>query len=47
MPWYAGLHVHSRFASATSRALTLLALADGARVKGLSVLGTGDVTSSG
>lgn len=44
MAWYADLHVHSRFAYATSRALTLPALAEGAREKGLALLGTGDIT---
>jgi uncharacterized protein (TIGR00375 family) len=42
--WYADLHVHSRFAYATSRALTVPSLVEGARLKGLVLLGTGDIT---
>ena len=40
----ADLHIHSRFSRATSRKLNLPLLAAWARLKGLSVLGTGDFT---
>ena len=40
----ADLHIHSRFSRATSKSLTLPLLAAWARVKGLDVLGTGDIT---
>jgi uncharacterized protein (TIGR00375 family) len=36
------LHIHSRFARACSTKITIPALEQGARLKGLSVLGTGD-----
>jgi uncharacterized protein (TIGR00375 family) len=42
--YYADFHVHSRFARATSRYLTLPILDEFARKKGLTVLGTGDFT---
>ena len=44
MRFYADLHVHSRFSRATSKELTLTALAQGAVKKGIHVLGTGDFT---
>ena len=44
MKFYTDLHVHSRFSRATSKSLTLSALAQGAVKKGISVLGTGDFT---
>src|SRR6266516_5443644 len=44
MPFYADLHLHSRFARATSRNADLAELAWWARRKGLKVLGTGDFT---
>lgn len=44
MRFFADLHIHSRFSRATSRDLTLRSLAEGARLKGISVLGTGDFT---
>ncbi|MCR5562699.1 MAG: UvrD-helicase domain-containing protein [Desulfovibrio sp.] len=40
----ADLHIHSRFSRATSRQLTVPHLAAWARVKGIDVLGTGDLT---
>ncbi|MUM77952.1 AAA family ATPase [Pseudodesulfovibrio sp. F-1] len=40
----ADLHVHSRFSRATSRNLTVRNLAAWGRLKGISVLGTGDFT---
>ena len=40
----ADLHIHSRFSRATSRALNLEALAMGAGIKGIKVIGTGDFT---
>ncbi|SDQ10273.1 endonuclease Q family protein [Quadrisphaera sp. DSM 44207] len=42
--WYADLHVHSRYAYATSRNLTLPVLDATAREKGVRLMGTGDVT---
>jgi uncharacterized protein (TIGR00375 family) len=44
MPFYADLHVHSRYARATSRNADLPELAWWARRKGVTVLGTGDFT---
>jgi len=44
MSFYADLHVHSRYARATSRNADLLELARWARRKGITVLGTGDFT---
>jgi uncharacterized protein (TIGR00375 family) len=40
----ADLHIHSRFSRATSKNLTIRNLAAWGRLKGLSVLGTGDFT---
>lgn len=42
--YLADLHIHSRFSRATSSRLNLPLLAAWARLKGLSVLGTGDFT---
>lgn len=42
--YYADFHIHSRFASATSKNLTLPVLDEYARKKGIKVLGTGDFT---
>jgi uncharacterized protein (TIGR00375 family) len=44
MRFYCDFHIHSRFSRATSRNLNLDSLADGAKLKGLNVLGTGDFT---
>src|SRR6266540_3706150 len=44
MRFYADLHVHSRYARATSRNADLAQLAWWARRKGITVLGTGDFT---
>lgn len=45
MPHYtADLHIHSRFSRATSSRLTLPHLAAWAAIKGIQVLGTGDLT---
>jgi DNA helicase-2/ATP-dependent DNA helicase PcrA len=44
MPFYADLHLHSRYARATSRNADLVELAWWARRKGITVLGTGDFT---
>jgi DNA helicase II / ATP-dependent DNA helicase PcrA len=44
MPFYADLHVHSRYARHTSRNADLPALATTAMRKGITVLGTGDFT---
>ena len=40
----ADLHLHSKYSRATSGSLDLYALAQGARIKGLDILGTGDFT---
>lgn len=44
MSWFGDLHIHSRYARATSKDLTLPNLDDWARKKGIKVLGTGDFT---
>ena len=44
MPFFVDLHVHSRYARATSRNANLVELAWWARRKGITVLGTGDFT---
>lgn len=44
MVYYADFHIHSRFARATSKSLTLPVLDEFARKKGIAVLGTGDFT---
>lgn len=44
MPFYADLHVHSKYARATSRELDLEHMALWAAKKGVAVLGTGDFT---
>jgi DNA helicase II / ATP-dependent DNA helicase PcrA len=44
MPYFVDLHVHSRYARATSRNASLVELAWWARRKGITVLGTGDCT---
>lgn len=44
MRYFADLHVHSRFARATSKSLNLLVLDEWASKKGLQLLGTGDFT---
>jgi DNA helicase-2/ATP-dependent DNA helicase PcrA len=44
MTFYADLHLHSRYARATSRNADLVELAWWARRKGITVLGTGDFT---
>jgi DNA helicase II / ATP-dependent DNA helicase PcrA len=44
MSFYADLHLHSRYARATSRNANLVELAWWARRKGITVLGTGDFT---
>ncbi len=40
----ADFHLHSRFSRATSRDLSLDTLSEGAKLKGISILGTGDFT---
>ena len=37
-------HIHSRFARATSKNLDVKKLAEGAGLKGLNLIGTGDFT---
>ncbi len=44
MPFIADLHIHSRFSRATSRSLDAPQLALWAAKKGISVVGTGDIT---
>ena len=44
MRFVADLHIHSKFSRATSKDMTLDALAPWAKVKGLSLLATGDFT---
>ena len=40
----ADLHMHSRFSRATSKDLTIPNLVKWARVKGINLLGTGDIS---
>ncbi len=44
MRFYADLHIHSRFSRATSKQLNLENLEKYGRIKGLSLIGTGDFT---
>lgn len=44
MPFYADLHIHSKYSRATSRNLDFFHLALWAKKKGISVVGTGDFT---
>ncbi|MEM7173909.1 MAG: endonuclease Q family protein [Bacteroidota bacterium] len=44
MPFIADLHVHSPYAMATSKYLSLASLYQWARIKGIDVVGTGDFT---
>jgi len=44
MPWYADLHIHSKYSRATARTGDLFHLASWAQRKGLSLLGTADFT---
>ena len=44
MRFFADLHIHSRFSRATSNQLNIENLEKYARIKGLSLLGTGDFT---
>jgi uncharacterized protein (TIGR00375 family) len=44
MRYVADLHLHSKFSRATSREMTLDTLARWAKVKGISLLATGDIT---
>jgi len=39
----ADLHIHSRYSKAVSKLMTFSILADNARLKGLGVVGTGDI----
>jgi uncharacterized protein (TIGR00375 family) len=47
MEYIADLHIHSPYSRATSRESTLMGLAAWARVKGITVIGTGDFTHPG
>ncbi|OQX88803.1 hypothetical protein B6D60_01045 [candidate division KSB1 bacterium 4484_87] len=47
MKFIADLHIHSRFSRATSRDLSPEALYKWAQIKGIAVVGTGDVTHPG
>ncbi|MBN1222942.1 MAG: DNA helicase UvrD [Candidatus Aminicenantes bacterium] len=44
MKYVADLHIHSKFSRATSREMTLDTLASWAKVKGISLVATGDIT---
>ena len=44
MKFIADLHIHSKYAQATSRNMDILNLEKYAKVKGLNLLGTGDFT---
>ncbi len=47
MEYFADLHIHSRYSMATSRQLTPEHLDGWARIKGITLLGTGDCTHRG
>ena len=47
MPWYADLHIHSRYSRATSKQCDVPNLALWARRKGIRVVATGDFTHAG
>lgn len=47
MQYIADLHIHSRFSRGTSKSLSLALLATWAKIKGVSILGTGDFTHPG
>ena len=40
----ADFHIHSKYSRATSRNMDVASLAKGAKLKGLQLLGTGDIT---
>ena len=44
MKAFADLHLHSRYSRATSQQMNIEHLSEGAKTKGLNVLGTGDFT---
>src|SRR5512139_2155790 len=44
MPFFADLHIHSKYSRATSKDMTPEALWKWAQLKGISVIGTGDFT---
>ncbi len=44
MPFIADLHIHSKYSRATSKDMDLAALAKWAKIKGVSMMGTGDFT---
>ncbi|MFA5146486.1 MAG: endonuclease Q family protein [Candidatus Omnitrophota bacterium] len=44
MPFIADFHIHSKYSRATSREMELASLARWAKIKGMSMLGTGDFT---
>ncbi len=44
MPFIADFHIHSKYSRATSKDMEIGALAKWARIKGISMLGTGDFT---
>jgi len=47
MPFYADLHIHSKYSRATAKTCDLPHLAAWAQRKGLAVIGTGDFTHPG
>ncbi len=47
MRFFADLHIHSRFSRATSRDMTPETLWEWAQIKGISLIGTGDITHPG
>ena len=44
MPFIADLHIHSKYSLATSKEMNIPTLASWAKIKGISMLGTGDFT---
>ena len=44
MPYIADLHIHSKYSRATSKEMEIASLSKWAKIKGISMLGTGDFT---
>jgi uncharacterized protein (TIGR00375 family) len=47
MKYYADLHIHSRYSMATSKHMELPFIAEGAKAKGVNLIGSGDFTNPG
>jgi uncharacterized protein (TIGR00375 family) len=44
MKFFADLHIHSRYSRATSKKMDLVGISESAKLKGISLMGTGDFT---